>query len=171
VAAGQKARVRVGPTRRGLDSGISIPLHFLAPERQYPVVPLSIAPLDPAACRAWGRTLRETLAARPERVALVVGGALSANAHAWTLRRDVPQAAALDAWALEALARGAWDALERPERAWLEGAQPEAGLRHLEVLGGVVGETTRGAVRCYEAAPGMGAALVEFALEGISRAG
>jgi aromatic ring-opening dioxygenase catalytic subunit (LigB family) len=166
VAAGEKAGVRVGPARRGLDSGASVPLHFLAPERRLPVLALSLAPLDAAACRAWGRTLRGTLAAREERVAFVIGGLLSANLHAWNLRREVPEAAALDAWALDLMERGAWDALAAPPAAWLEAARPEAGLRHLEVLHGFLGPDAQGVVHAHEPAPGLGAALVEFALEG-----
>ncbi len=165
VAAGEKAGVRVGPAKRGVDSGVSVPLHFLAPERRTPVVPLSLAPLDADAHRAWGRVLRETLEAREERIAFVVGGALSANQHAWNLKREVPGALAFDAWALDVLTRGEWDALARPMKKWLKDAQPEAELRHLELLRGFLGDGARGEVRGYEAAPGMGAALLEFALE------
>ncbi len=165
VAAGEAAGVRVGPARRGADSGVSVPLHFLAPERRSRVVPLSLAPLGAAAHRAWGHALRATLEARKERIAFVVGGLLSANLHAWNLKREVAGSLAFDAWALDALRRGAWDSLARPERKWLREAQPEARMRHLELLRGFLGDDARGDVRCYEPAPGMGCALVEFALE------
>ena len=165
VAAGEKAGVRVGPARRGADSGVSVPLHFLAPERRSRVVPLSLAPLDAAAHRAWGRTLRTVLESREERIAFVVGGVLSANQHAWNLKREVAGSREFDAWALDVLKRGEWDELARPERKWLKDAQPEARMRHLELLRGFLGEGARGEVRCYEPAPGMGCALVEFELE------
>jgi len=42
--AGQKAGVRVETTTRGVDSGVTVPLHFLLPGRSVPVVPLSLAP-------------------------------------------------------------------------------------------------------------------------------
>ncbi len=164
VAAGEQAGVRVGPARRGVDSGVSVPLHFLAPERRVRVVPLSLAPLDAAAHRVWGHALRETLEAREERIAFVVGGVLSANLHAWNLKRELAGSREFDAWALEALKQGAWDSLARPPRKWLKDARPEARLRHLELLRGFLGEDARGEVRCYEAAPGMGCALVEFEL-------
>lgn len=165
VEAGRAAGVRVGPARRGADSGVGVPMHFLARDTRPPVVPISLAPLDADAHRAWGRLLRDTLAAREERVAFVVGGVLSGNQHAWNLRREVAGSLAFDAWALDVLARGAWDELARPEKKWLKDAQPEARLRHLELLRGFLGEGARGVVYGYEAAPGIGAALVEFALQ------
>lgn len=164
VEAGTAAGVRVGPARRGADSGVSVPLHFLSRDRRVPVVPLSLAPLDADAHRAWGRVLRATLEAREEKVAFVVGGVLSGNQHAWNLRRDVAGSLDFDAWALDVLARGAWDELARPQKKWLKDAQPEARLRHLELLRGFLGDGVRGVVRGYEAAPGIGAALVEFSI-------
>jgi hypothetical protein len=49
----------------------------------------------------------------------------------------------------------------------VERAQPEAGLRHLDVLRGFLSADVPGLVRCYEAAPGVGAALVEFEVPGV----
>jgi aromatic ring-opening dioxygenase catalytic subunit (LigB family) len=105
VEAGMRRGVRVATTTHGVDSGITIPLHFLWRSPSVPVVPLSLADQPAAACRAWGAVLRETLEARPERVAFVVGGLLSFNAHAWSLQRDVPESRSFDARA-EALGRG-----------------------------------------------------------------
>jgi aromatic ring-opening dioxygenase catalytic subunit (LigB family) len=171
VEAGERRRLPVASAERGVDSGVSVPLHFLAPRGQIPVVPLSMPARDPAECRTWGDTLRRELAAWPERVAFVIGGVLSLNLHAWSLRRDVPEAAALDAWALDLLGRGAWGDLSAsfPGRL-VEHAQPEASLRHLEVMRGFLGLDRPGVVRCYESGPGVGAALVEFALEAAAEA-
>jgi 3,4-dihydroxyphenylacetate 2,3-dioxygenase len=162
VDAGQKAKVPVGPTTRGVDSGVSIPLHFLIPSRAIPIVPLSIARRTVDECRKWGDVLRRTLAARPERIGFVVGGLLTSNEHAWNLGRDVPEGRALDAQVLEQLARGAWDEVTVAGREPADKASPEAGLRHLEVLRGILGEDARGELKCYESNPGMGSALVEF---------
>src|SRR5437016_8320822 len=85
VEAGQKARLRVAAATRGADSGVTVPLHFLFPGRQIPVVPLSLPPQDGDACRAWGATIRDTLERWPERVAFIAGGLLSFNEHAWNL--------------------------------------------------------------------------------------
>ena len=162
VQAGLKARLRVATARRGVDSGITVPLHFLLPARGVPVVPLSLAPRPAAECRAWGAEVRRALAAWPERVAFVVGGLLSNNSHAASLGREVPEARAFDERALGALARGAWGDLDAGLEPLAGEAQPEAGLRHLEVLRGFLGDGVAGEVRCYQPGPGIGAALIEF---------
>ena len=164
VEAGARARVRVAATTRGVDSGVTVPLHFLFPSPGAPVVPLSLADRSPAECRAWGMALRAALDRRTERVAFVVGGLLSDNQHAWTLGREIPETRAFDERILAALAGGAWEDLARIEPGEAELVQPQAGLRHLEVLHGFLGAGAVGVVGCYESSPGVGAALVEFAL-------
>src|SRR5438477_1798289 len=52
VTAGIAAGVRVAETRRGVDSGITVPLHFLLPASRLPVIPLSLADRPPDECRA-----------------------------------------------------------------------------------------------------------------------
>lgn len=166
VEAGARAGVRVAAARRGVDSGVTVPLHFLLPSPSLPVVPLSLAERSPEECRAWGAVLRRTLAARPERVAFVVGGLISNNEHAWSLGRELPESGAFDERILEALRAGDWEAVRRRTTAETERAQPQAGLRHLEVLRGFLEHDAPGMVAGYEPAPGVGAALVEFALAG-----
>ncbi len=166
VDAGIQAGVRVGPAERGVDSGASVPLHFLAPARDLPVVPLSIARRAPAECRAWGEVIRRVLEARPERIGFVVGGMLSHATHAWNFRREVPEASALDEQVLEALSTGAWSEIHPRDPRLVEKAQPEADLCHLEVLRGFLGADLPGQVLCYDPEPGMGAALVAFDVPG-----
>jgi len=162
VEAGERAGIRVGPAKRGVDSGVTVPLHFLLPARQVPVVPLSVAELTPEACRAWGAVVRRTLDAREESVLFVVGGLLSADFHSWSFRRDVPEATSFDEHALETLEAGAWTQLREVATATLERAHPDAELRHLDILRGVLGGDVPGEVLAYEPAPGVGAALVAF---------
>jgi len=164
VEAGIRAGVRVAAATRGVDSGVTVPLHFLVPAPALPVVPLSLADRTPAECRAWGNVLREALAARRERIAFVVGGLLSDNQHAWTLGREVPETKAFDERVLAAIASGAWDDTTPAGPEEVERVQPQAGLRHLEVLRGFLGRDAAGVVDCYESSPGVGAALVEFSL-------
>src|SRR5262245_36922373 len=40
VAAGTRAGARVAAVTRGVDSGVTVPLHFLLPARTLPVVPI-----------------------------------------------------------------------------------------------------------------------------------
>ncbi|TMQ72147.1 MAG: hypothetical protein E6K80_03440, partial [Candidatus Eisenbacteria bacterium] len=162
VDAGARAGVRVGPAERGVDSGVTVPLHFLLPRRNEPVVPLSVASRPALECRAWGRIVRQVLETRPERIVFVVGGLLSHDPHAWSFQREVPEARVFDEQALAALVAGTWDALSRIDARVAERAHPEAELRHLDVLRGFLGTDAPGRVLCYEPGPGVGAALVVF---------
>lgn len=162
IEAGERAEIRVGPATRGVDSGVTVPLHFLLPARHVPVVPLSVADLAPHVCRAWGAVLRRALDAREESVLFIVGGLLSADFHSWSFRREVPEALAFDEHALEVLETGAWDRLRDVEAATLERAHPDAGLRHLDVVRGLLGRDAPGELLVYEPSPGIGAALVAF---------
>lgn len=162
--AGQHAGLRVATAVRGIDSGISVPLHFLACSRRRPVVPLGLGDHPPDACRRWGEVLHRVLEARPERIAFIAGGLLSNNEHEWNLRRPVPEADTLDEAVLGALRAGDWGSLHAQPQAVMTRAMPEADLRHLDVLRGFVGEGARGEVLAYEASQGVGAALVAFDL-------
>lgn len=162
--AGRHAGLRVETAVRGIDSGISVPLHFLARSRRKPVVPLGLGDHPPDACRRWGEALRTALEARPERITFIVGGMLSNNEHEWNLRRPVPEAETLDEAVLGALRAGAWEALHAQPPAVMTRAMPEAELRHLDVLRGFTGDGARGEVLAYEAGQGVGAALVAFDL-------
>lgn len=165
VAEGERSRVRIASAQRGVDSGISVPMHFLAPVRTLPLVPVSLADQPAASCRGFGAALRRAIEAWPEPVAFVVGGMLSFNQHAWRLGRDVPEAGLLDEQVLDLIGRADWEGLATLDPKWAERAQPEAELRHLEVLHGFVGADVTGDVRCYEASPGTGSALVEWVLD------
>ena len=172
ITTGQKAGARVAAGKRGVDSGVTVPMRFLVPDRSVPVVPLSLALETPRECRAWGAILRRMLAARPERVARVIGGLITFDPHAWQLGRDVPELRDLDARVLAALGAGDWNALEAVRRDGaaagerVQTAMPLAAeLRHLEVLRGVVGDGARGTLLAYETGAGVGTALMEFAIE------
>lgn len=161
-----RAGVRATVASRGVDTAISIPLHFLERSRTLPVVPLSIGEGTREEHRAWGAAIRHALREWPGRVAFVVGGALSWNLHAFNLRRDTPDCHALDERVLAALSSPDWEALEGLAARFADKARPEAGLRHLEVLRGfLLLDTARGDVLEHETSPGIGTALVEFPLE------
>jgi aromatic ring-opening dioxygenase catalytic subunit (LigB family) len=157
--------VRAACARRGTDTGLSVPLHFLVRGRQLPVVPVSLADASRDEHRAWGEAIRHALAKRPERIAFVVGGALAFNLHAFNLRRDLEEARELDERVLESLRLGRWRALAELEPPLLEKAQPEAQLHHLEVMRGFLLGDLRGRVLEHETSPGLGTALVEFPLD------
>jgi aromatic ring-opening dioxygenase catalytic subunit (LigB family) len=165
VEAAARSGLRATCARRGTDTGISIPMHFLMREHQVPLVPVSVSEGSREEQRAWGEVLRHVLHAREERIAFVVGGALSFNQHAFNLKRDVPEAHQLDERVREALRHGRWGALAEFEERLLEKAHPDAGLRHLEVLRGFLLGDRPGRVIEHESSPGLGTVLAEFVLE------
>jgi len=162
VETARAAGVRAATATRGVDSGVTVPLHFLAPRRLLPVVPVSVARGPAAEHRAWGAVLRRVLDGWPGRVAFVVGGMLSHNVHAWSLRRETPRALEFDQRVLALLQSGAWGGLARALARPPAQARPEAGLMHLEVLRGLLAADVPGRLLCYESGPGVGAALIEF---------
>jgi 2,3-dihydroxyphenylpropionate 1,2-dioxygenase len=95
------------------DHGVMVPLHFLTPDYDVPVIPVNVncqgPPLTPLK-RAWtfGRALRKAIDAVPERVALVATGGIS---H-WPATPDSGKIN--EAWDREFLAR-----FERNDRAGL----------------------------------------------------
>jgi aromatic ring-opening dioxygenase catalytic subunit (LigB family) len=162
IEAGTKARIPLAATARGVDSGVAVPMHLLIPAGGIPVVPLSVAMRPLAECRHWGRVLRDALSQWPERVAFLVGGLLSHNVHAWRFGREVPETQELDQRILNVLECGEWNALQACDADLVSRAQPEAGLRHLELLRGFLAHDAKGEMLCYERGPGVGAVLMEF---------
>ena len=165
VKGAARAGLRATCSRRGTDTGISIPLHFLLRDHRIPVVPVSVGDGPRDEQRQWGETMRHVLHAREERIAFLVGGALSFNLHAFNLKRDVAEAHELDERVLSAIKQGRWGALAEFGDALLEKAHPDAGLRHLEVMRGFLLGDRPGRVVEHESSPGLGTALAEFVLD------
>jgi aromatic ring-opening dioxygenase catalytic subunit (LigB family) len=161
----RRAQLRAAAARRGADTGVTVPMHFLGGGRRPPVVPVSLAAASREAHRAWGACLRRALAARPEKIAFVVSGALTFNQHEFNLRRQTPEANRLEEGVITALQAGDWDRLATLGRKLPERVHPEAGLRHLEVLRGFLCGDVPGRLCAYETLPGIGAAMVEFPIE------
>jgi aromatic ring-opening dioxygenase catalytic subunit (LigB family) len=164
VEGATRAGLRAATARRGTDTGLSIPLHFLARDRGWRVVPVSLREGPREEHRAWGGSIRRTLEASAERVAFVVGGALAFNLHAFNLRRDLAEARELDQRVMEAIRAGRWGALAGLEPGLVEKARPDAGLLHLEVLRGFLLDDRPGRVLEHESSPGVGTLLAEFPL-------
>ncbi|MFD5141958.1 DODA-type extradiol aromatic ring-opening family dioxygenase [Streptomyces sp. NPDC058401] len=98
-------------TNRGLDHGAFIPLLAMFPAADVPVVQLSMPSLDPAALLVLGQKLRVL---RDEGVLIIGSGFMTHNFDALRnpgLADQSAQAAAFDAWAVDALAHGDIDAL------------------------------------------------------------
>ncbi len=173
VERASAAGARVQTTKRGVDSGVSVPMRFLIPDRGVRIVPVSVADRPASECRAFGAAIAQVASTWPDPVAFVVGGLLTFNEHAWRFGRELAGGAEVDERLIAALRAGNWSEVEA-ERATVpednvahgDRVQLEAGLRHLEILRGFLGEDVRADLRCYEPGPGAGAALLEFAVPG-----
>src|SRR5262245_21859231 len=164
VDAGQRAGLRVAAAERGVDHAVTVPMHFLFPRPTVPVVPLAMSMRPQDECRRWGAAIAETLRVSSDRVAFLVSGAFAHDLHAWSLGREVPECVAFDEALLEGLGKGDWHSPEHLDPQLVERAKPEAELRHLSLLRGFLGADVAGRLLAYERAPGVGAALMEFAL-------
>jgi aromatic ring-opening dioxygenase catalytic subunit (LigB family) len=159
------ARLRAAASRRGADTGVTVPLQLIAGSRRVPVVPVSLSSASGEAHRAWGACLRRALSAWSGRAAFVVSGGLTFNQHEFNLRRESVEARTLDESVMEALQAGDWDRLGSVTRGLPDRVHPEAGLRHLEVLRGFLAGDFPGQLRAYETLPGISSALMDFPIE------
>jgi len=156
------------------DHGIAVPLHFLAPRGDVPVIPVNVncqgPPLTPLG-RAWsfGEALRRAADAMPERIALVGTGGIS---H-WPATPDSGKIN--EAWDRDFLDRWA-----RRDRAALCGysdleVYADAGQGGFEIRTFVVvagaADGGRGVVRYYRPIPifAVGCTVADYALAGESR--
>lgn len=111
--------------RRGHDHGTWVPLRWLRPKADVPVLSLSLPTHDPRRLWQVGRALRPL---RDEGVFLLGSGSLTHNLRRMAPRVDAPPfawAAAFDAWADDVVARNDVDALLDWQRK-----APDAALNH-----------------------------------------
>ncbi len=139
-----------------LDHGIAVPLHFLTPRYDLPIVPANIncqgPPLSPLTrAYAFGRALRHAADKLPERVALIGTGGLS---H-WPA---TPNSGKINAdWDREFLRR--WATNDRAalvaygdEETYRDGGQGGFEIRTFIAVAGAA-EGSTGEVLCYEPIP------------------
>ncbi|NOX28755.1 MAG: extradiol ring-cleavage dioxygenase [Actinobacteria bacterium] len=151
------------------DHGISVPLHFLTPTYDLPVIPVNIncqgPPLTPLG-RAWnfGEAIRRAADARPERIALIGTGGIS---H-WPA---TPDSGKINVeWDLEFMDR--WCRNDRDqllsysdEETYLDAGQGGFEIRaHIAIAAAAAG--SKGTLHYYEPIPifSVGCGLADFAL-------
>jgi len=133
-----------------LDYAFFIPLHFIHPDPQVPVVPLFVNAYippqpTPRRCYQWGQQVGRTLQAWPQRVAVLASGGLSH--YPGTTRYSSPDYT-FDRWVLDLLKEGRGSELARLTSRDLD----EAGnieLRPWLVLLGMIGDVP-GEVLTYQ---------------------
>jgi aromatic ring-opening dioxygenase catalytic subunit (LigB family) len=138
------------------DHGISVPLYFLTPRYDLPIIPANIncqgPPLTPLArAHAFGRALRNAADQQPERIALVGTGGIS---H-WPATPDSGKIN--EAWDREFLARWCENRVERlidytDADTYRDGGQGGFEIRTFIAAAGAAGKA-RGEIWCYEPIP------------------
>lgn len=170
VDAGHRAAVSTVLTDEPtlpLDYGVVIPLRYLTPRADVPIVPISLCHLaDLAETLRWGRAIGEAVRALPRRVILAVTGALSYRLVRAPERWPDPDARALDDRMMALLAAGDLRAFEGSLDELARAAPVEAGGRHLALLLGALGAGYRGRVLGYGPSSGSGNAVVSLFPEG-----
>jgi len=163
--AGEKNLVFPQMTKRGVDHAVTIPLHFMFPEQDVPVIPLSISG-SPICAFRWGRTLGHTLRQWGGKVLFLVSGSLSHDLRGFMTGKIRTEHPIFDQQVLQLIKEGrGMDVLEI-DKHLIEIAKPEGGFRDLYMLLGVMGAQAHGTTLAYEKLPGVGMGIVEFADSG-----
>lgn len=164
VAAGAAAQIPVVLTEERtppLDHGTLLPLHYLTPACDVPIVPISLCHLaDLAQTLRWGRAIGAAVRAGRKRVILAVTGA---PAHRLVPGRERPpeiESRALDDRMLRLVTSGGLKGLETSLGELAREAPVGAGGRPLALLLGALGSGYRGRVLGSGLSPGSGNAAV-----------
>ena len=151
------------------DHGIMVPLHFLTPNFQLPVIPVNIncqgPPLTPLP-RAWafGESLRAACDAQPEKIAVVCTGGIS---H-WPATPDSGKInEAWDREFLERLARQDKDALLSYTDTQTYAEAGQGGFEIRTLIAAAATARGQGEIQFYEPVPlfAVGCTIGRFALE------
>jgi 3,4-dihydroxyphenylacetate 2,3-dioxygenase len=160
LQAGEENLIYPSIGKYGADHAIAIPLHFMFPERNIPIIPLSVSGSMLCAFR-WGRTLGNTLRNWGGKVLFLVSSSFS---HEGTRFMDdrmlIPEK--FDQQVLKLLSEGKGMELLKIDQELMEKAKPEGAFRDLFMLLGVMGSRTQGNIRAYEKLSGVGMGIIEF---------
>lgn len=165
LEAARGAGIEVAAETRGIDQSLAVPLHFLAPDGDLPVVPLAASRRPHDACLAWGMAVAQGVAASGRKVAILAPGVFAHNLGALIHHLHRPEFAEFEQAVIGHLERG-----RGPELAGLDArlrlvCQPDADFRDLFILLGAVGPGTPAKLLAYEPQPGMGVGVLAFNLE------
>lgn len=163
--AGEKNLLFPNMATRGVDHGITIPLHFMFPDKKIPVIPLSVSG-SPLCAFRWGRTLGSTLRNWGGKVLFMVSGSLSHDLRNFMSGKMMVEHEQFDHQVLTLLSRGRGMEVLEIDPELIKIAKPEGDLKDLCMLLGVMGSRTSGQVQAYESLPGVGLGVVEFADQG-----
>lgn len=139
-----------------LDHATIVPLHFLDPDKRFPLVVLSLSYLPYESHRALGTAVRETAADLGIRVAFVASGDMSHRLTHDAPAGFSPRAHELDEAILSAVREGEFKGLMHIDPVVVDEGG-ECGLRSFVALGGFLGEDPQPTrVLAYEGPWGVG---------------
>jgi len=161
LQAGQKNLIFPRALAHGIDHAIAIPLHFMFPKQDIPIIPLSVA-RSPLCAFRWGRTLGSTLRNWGGKVLFMASGSLSHDLSCFMRGKMLKEHEQFDRQVLTLLSQGKGMEVLEMDQQLIQQAQPEGNFRDLCMLLGVMGSQTRGQVQAYEQLPGVGQGVVEF---------
>lgn len=161
MAAGAENLIFPRPDKHGADHAITIPLHFMFPEKDVPVIPISVAGSALCAFR-WGRTLGSALRQWGGKALFLASGSLSHDLTCFMTGRLREEHETFDQQVLALLAAGKGMDVLQLDQKLVNIAKPEGAFRDLCMLLGVMGSQSAGKVRAYERLPGVGLGVVEF---------
>ena len=159
--AGEKNLIFPSILKRGVDHAITIPLHFMFPDKNIPVIPLSVSG-SPLCAFRWGRTLGSALRKWGGKVLFLASGSLSHDLSCFISGKILGEHEQFDRQVLELLSKGKGMDVLNLDKELIKIAKPEGGFRDLCMLLGVMGSQTCGHIQAYEKLPGVGLGVIEF---------
>lgn len=147
--------------RRGADHAVTIPMHFLFPDINMPVVPVSVGGCLVEAFRR-GRAIGQAVRRSGLRVLFLASGALTHDLQAFILHAPHPDQSVFDRTILDLLQRGRGMEANDIDARLVELAQPEGQFRDIYMLLGAMGSRSAAEIMAYESLPGVGMGVAWF---------
>jgi 3,4-dihydroxyphenylacetate 2,3-dioxygenase len=158
---GDRSLIYPSTGKHGSDHAVSIPLHFMFPDRNIRVVPLSVA-ASPLCAFRWGRAVGRVLRSLKQPILFMASGSFSHDLHAWMRQSNDPGYEVFDRKTLHYLMEGKGMDILTFNQKELQFAKPEGYFRDFMMLLGVMGSRSAGELISYESFPGVGMGVVDF---------